>query len=136
MNTANILGRLTRDPEVRHSSGGMPIVNFSVAVNHGKEKVSFFDVKAFGERFEKLAPYLEKGKQVGISGDLEQERWETDGQKRSKVIIVMRNLTFVSEGQADGAERTQAPRDEDVPSDKFEPVQRQAPTAEDDDIPF
>lgn len=135
MNTANIMGRLTRDPEVRHSSGGMPIVSFSVAVNHGKEKVSYFDVKAFGERFEKLAPYLEKGKQVGVSGDLEQERWETEGQKRSKVVIVMRNLTFgAGDGSSDGSQRTQAPADADIPTEQFQPVG--AATADDDDIPF
>ena len=76
LNRVTLVGRLTRDPEVRHTSGGMPIVSLGLAVNgrqkdasgNWAEKPNFFDVKLFGERFERLAQHLEKGRRVGVDG--------------------------------------------------------------------
>src|SRR6476661_7629595 len=76
LNRVTLVGRLTRDPEVRHTSAGMPIVNLGLAVNGRQkdasgqwaEKPNFFDIKLFGERFERLAQHLEKGRRVGVEG--------------------------------------------------------------------
>ena len=82
------IGRLTRDSEIKYSSQGSAVLDFSIAVNHKKDdEVSFFNCKAFGKLAENLKPYLIKGKQIGITGYLKQDRWETDGQKREKVVI-------------------------------------------------
>lgn len=151
LNRVTLVGRLTRDPEVRYTSGGMPIVNLGLAVN-GKKKdpasgqwtevPNFFDIVMFGDRFEKLASHLEKGRRIGIDGSLRWSSWETDGQKRSKVEIVADEIQFLdSRGEGDGsgfgASRSFAASGGDVapPEPDFAPVGG-ASTADDDDIPF
>lgn len=158
LNRVTLVGRLTRDPEVRHTSAGMPIVSIGLAVNGRQkdasgqwvEKPNFFDVKFFGDRYERLAQHLEKGRRIGIDGRLEWSQWETDGQKRSKVEIVANDMQFL-DGKGDGegggfgngAARTQQPAfagGQSGPSD-IEPDTRDfapvgAATADDDDIPF
>jgi single-strand DNA-binding protein len=150
LNRVTLVGRLTRDPEVRYTSSGMPIVNLGLAVNGRQkdasgqwtEKPNFFDVKLFGERFERLAQHLEKGRRVGIDGRLEWSSWEVDGQKRSKVEIVANELQFLDargDGENGGARRpsfaSQGSELAPDPSD-FAPVTPGGGVADDDDIPF
>lgn len=154
LNRVTLVGRLTRDPEVRYTSGGMPIVSLGLAVNGRQkdaasgqwtEKPNFFDVKLFGERFERLAQHLEKGRRIGIDGRLEWSSWETDGQKRSKVEIVANELQFL-DGRGDGegngggfsggARKEFAAGGSDVAPDTSDFVPVGAATADDDDIPF
>jgi single-strand DNA-binding protein len=90
INNVVLVGRLTRDMELRQTSGGTSVGTASLAVNrwNGKEEeAGFFDVKLWGKQADSLARYMTKGAQVGIVGELVQERWEQDGQKRSKVLI-------------------------------------------------
>lgn len=152
LNRVTLVGRLTRDPEVRYTSSGMPIVNLGLAVNGRQkdqsgqwtEKPNFFDVKLFGDRFERLAQHLEKGRRIGIDGRLEWSSWEVDGQKRSKVEVVANELQFL-DGRGDGdggggARRAQfgAEGQSDIAPDTsdFVPVGAGAGAADDDDIPF
>jgi len=153
LNRVLLVGRLTRDPEVRYTSGGMPIVNVGLAVNGRKkdaatgqwtEVPNFFDVVLFGERFEKLATHMEKGTRIGVDGSLRWSSWETDGQKRSKVEIVGDNIQFLdgrrdeqSGGFSGGAQRQNfAGQGGDVTPDTSDFVPVGASTADDDDIPF
>lgn len=71
------------------------MVNFTLAYNHNKEVVSFLDATLWGEQATKLHPYLKKGKQVAIVGELKQRRWEKDGQKHSRVGISVRFLQLL-----------------------------------------
>ncbi|MBT3271531.1 MAG: single-stranded DNA-binding protein, partial [Spirochaetales bacterium] len=102
INKVVLIGRLTRDAELRYSSGGMAVCAFSIAVNYSKktgdtwgEEVNFFDIVLFGKRGEAINQYLVKGKQVGIEGELRQDRWEKDGQKRSRVQVVASELQLL-----------------------------------------
>lgn len=80
--------------------------NQSVKVNgEWKNEPSFFDVVMWGKLADNLKPYLTKGKGVGISGHLKQDRWEKDGQKKSKIYIVADNVKLLG-GKADGAVAT------------------------------
>lgn len=149
LNRVTLVGRLTRDPEVRHTSGGMPIVNLGLAVNGRQkdasgqwgEKPNFFDVKLFGDRFERLAQHLEKGRRVGIDGRLEWSSWESDGQKRSKVEVVGNELQFL-DGRGDGEQGGAPARRQSFASggetapDTSDFVPVGASAADDDDIPF
>lgn len=101
VNVVVIAGNLTKDPEVRRTQSGMPIVSFGVAVNDRRKNPqsgqyedvpNFFDVVAFGDRWEKLAQYMPKGCKVTIQGKLRWSQWERDGQKRSKVEIVAEDV--------------------------------------------
>lgn len=140
MNSVNIIGNLTRDPEVRYTSGGSPVVSFGLAWNGRKQQngewvddPNYFDVTGFGEKWEKLAQYIQKGSKVGISGRLDWSSWETEGVRRSKVQIIAFDLTFCNvKTDSDGGGHSR-PADESIPSSAFTPV---ASHADDDDIPF
>lgn len=102
VNHVLIIGRLTRDCELKYTSGGMAIANLSLAVNRRAKKgeqwteeVSFFESVLFGKTAEGLKPYLLKGKQIAVEGELKQERWEKDGQSRSKVVINASNVQLL-----------------------------------------
>ena len=97
VNSVVVAGNLTRDVEVRRTQSGMSIVSFGIAVNERRKNgqmgeyedyANYFDVTAFGERWEKLAQYMPKGTKVTVQGRLRQSRWQRDGQNRSKVEIV------------------------------------------------
>lgn len=104
LNVVALVGRLTRESELRYSSGGMAICRFSIAVNRRKrtadnrweDEANFFDCTLFGKSAESLNQYLEKGRQVSIIGELRQSRWEQDGQNRSKVEVVVNSLQLLS----------------------------------------
>jgi single-strand DNA-binding protein len=96
INQVFLIGRLTRDPETRYSSNNV-ICKFSIANNSGRDEkdVSFFDIVTFGKTAEMCQQYLNKGRQVAIIGRLSQNRWEKDGQTRSKVEIIGSNIQFI-----------------------------------------
>lgn len=95
-NTVTLCGRLTRDPEMREA-GDTPLATFSVAVNGFKKDEShFFDVKAWGKTAEFVEQHIGKGQRVIVTGELNQDRWESkEGEKRSKVVVNTRNLQVI-----------------------------------------
>ena len=102
INRVIIVGRLTRDAELKYTSGGSPVAKFGLAVNRRRkvgdqweEEANFFDVVVWGRTAEALNQYLVKGKQIGVEGELRQDRWEQDGQKRSRVEIVASNIMLL-----------------------------------------
>lgn len=102
VNYVIIIGRLTRDAELKYTNSGLAVSSFSLAVNRRKrsgdnweDEVSFFDLALFGKRAESLNQYLTKGQQVAVEGSLTQDRWEQDGQKRSKVKIIANNIQLL-----------------------------------------
>ncbi len=109
LNHVMLIGRLTRDAELKYTNGGMPITKLGLAVNRRKksgdnwtEEANFFDIVVFGRMGEALNPYLVKGKQIAVDGELRQNRWEQNGQKRSKVEITANNLQLLGGGGAPG----------------------------------
>lgn len=102
INQCVLLGRLTRDAEVQYTSTGTAIAKFGLAVNRNekvdgewKDTPSFFDCVMFGKRAEAVAQYMTKGKQIGVSGSLKQDRWEKDGQHRSKVVVIVDDVQLM-----------------------------------------
>jgi len=138
INRVILVGRLTRDAELRYTGGGMAVCKFSLAINRRKksgdrweDEAHFFDVVLFGKQGEAINQYLVKGKQVGIDGELRQNRWEQDGQPRSKVEIAAFNVQLLGGGRG-GPSR--ASGDDTYSSYESQP---QEPTSEfEDDIPF
>ncbi len=140
LNQVVLVGRLTRDAELKYTNSGYAILKFSLAVNRSvkrdeswQDEVSFFNAVIFGKRAEAIAQYMLKGKQIGIAGELKQDRWEQDGQSRSRVEIVVNNLQFL------GSKGSGAPQGSHTPTES--PAGNQvdaAPMADDfnDDIPF
>ena len=104
------IGRLTRDAELKYTAGGTAVSKLGIAVNkrvkkgdEWTEQASFFDVTLWGKMAEGLNQYLVKGKQIAIEGELEQERWEKDGQAHSKVTITASNVQLLGGGQGSGS---------------------------------
>lgn len=95
-NIVEVVGNATRDPELRFTSSGQAVASFGIAVNRKwqnkqtnewEEQVSFFDVTAWGTLGENIAESITKGTRVVVSGRLDQQSWEKEGQKHSKVVI-------------------------------------------------
>ena len=101
INRVIISGNLTRDPELRQTQSGMPVMSMGVAVNDRRKNPqtgewedypNFIDCTMFGQRAQSLANYLSKGTKVSIEGKLRWSQWERDGQKRSKIEVIVDEL--------------------------------------------
>lgn len=105
-NKVELMGNITRDPELRFTSGGVPVANFGLAVNRVRSKneaVDFFDVTAWREIGETITNYKGKGDPVFVEGRLEfQQYQDKDGNNRSKHIVVVENVQFLSSGNGSG----------------------------------
>lgn len=109
-NIVVLVGRLTRESELRFTSGGTAVSRFSIAVNRMKrsgdqreEEVSFFDITVWGKQAEVLNPYLAKGRQICVNGELRQSRWEQDGQSRSRIEVVANNIQLLGGSSGSGS---------------------------------
>ena len=109
INRVVISGNLTRDAELRQTSSGMPVLGLGVAVNDRRKNnqtgewedyPNYIDCTMFGSRAESLARYLVKGTKVTIEGKLRWSQWERDGQKRSKIEVIIDDLEFMSSRNA------------------------------------
>ncbi len=136
VNSCALVGRLTRDPELRHTSSGDPVASFTLAVDgagQGKDEdghylSGFFDVSVWGKQAEAVAQYLSKGREAAVSGRLRYRTWEAqDGTKRRGIDINADRVQFIGgRGDSDGDSGYQ------------DGGRQQAATAAttDDDIPF
>ena len=112
INHVVLIGRLTRDAEIKYTAGGQAVCKFSIAVNRRKkngdqweDEANFFDIVLWGKQGESLQSYLTKGKMVGVDGELRQDRWQQDGQNRSKVEIIANYLQLLGGGGQSSGER-------------------------------
>jgi single-strand DNA-binding protein len=109
INTVVLVGRLTRDAQLKYSNSGLAITELSIAVNSRTkqgdqwvDEANFFDVTVFGRQGEAIQRYLVKGKQVGVEGRLKQDRWQNqEGQNRSKVAIVANNVMLLGDSRGE-----------------------------------
>lgn len=108
INRVNISGNLTRDPELRATQSGMQVLGFGVAVNDRRKNPStgqwedypnFVDCTMFGNRAESMSRILRKGMKVAIEGKLRYSSWEKDGQRRSKIEVIVDEIELMSQNQ-------------------------------------
>ena len=113
INRVTISGNLTRDPELRATAGGTQVLSFGVAVNDRRRNPqngewedypNFVDCTMFGTRAEAVSRYLSKGSKVAIEGKLRYSSWERDGQRRSKLEVIVDKIEFLSRGQQGGGQ--------------------------------
>jgi single-strand DNA-binding protein len=109
LNHVSLIGRLTRDAEYKVLPSGQAVCNFSIAVNRRRkngdsweDEANYFDIVLWGKQADSLNRYLVKGKQIGIDGELRQDRWQQDGQNRSKVVISAANVQLLGGGPGQG----------------------------------
>lgn len=116
INSVTLVGRVTRDVDERGFSylpNGTAKLSVSLAVNRsvkkGEEWVdepSFFDVTFFGKGAEGIRPHVHKGSLVGVQGCLRQDRWEKDGQKMSRVVVVADNMRLLGGKSEQGGQQS------------------------------
>ncbi len=111
LNSVNIMGNLTRDPEMKYIPSGKAVCSLSLANNRVYTKngekvteVSYFDVEVWGVVAENCSKYLTKGQGIIVEGRLRQDRWEKDGKTQSRVRITANNIHFLPKKQNSGAE--------------------------------
>jgi len=152
LSIAVLVGRLTRDAELKYTNSGQPVCHFSVATGSRRKKgdqwveeSSFWDVDLWGKQAESLNQYLTKGKLVAVEGAMRQDRWEQDGQPRVKVIVNANTVQLLGSqggqgggqgyaGQPTAPARDNQGRDQSRPQG---PAPRQPESDEfSDEIPF
>lgn len=145
-NKVLLLGRLTRDPELRVTPNGINICKFAIALSRKfkatdgslKEETTFVDIDAFGKLAEVIAKCFSKGKPIFIEGRLKLDQWDSPtGEKRSKLAVVLENFQFIG-AKEDSSEFSDY--------ESVSPAVRSAPTTSrvssvsednfDDDVPF
>ena len=123
LNRSILIGRLTKDPELRFTQSGKGVCNFALAVDSGfgdNKKTDFIDIVAWGQMGENCANYLSKGKLVAVDGRLSTRTYETqDGQKRKVYEVVAENVRFLSARENKTAVNVEPP-----------------PVIDSDDLPF
>ena len=145
INRVNLSGNLTRDAELTATQGGTQVARFGLAVNERvknqrtgewESRPNFIDCVMFGLRAEKLAQYLCKGTKVAVEGRLRYSSWEKDGERRSKIEVIVDEVEFMSRSQqGEGGGYAPAPAPQQAPA----PMAAPAPPAVDvydEDIPF
>ena len=124
LNKVILIGRTTHEIDERsfgYTTGGTARLNISIAVNRREkrngewaDRVSYFDVTIWGKTAENIKAYLHKGKQIAVDGYLDQQRWEKDGVKYSKVVIIADNVQLLggNENGQQSAPQAQQPAGE------------------------
>lgn len=107
LNTCVLIGRLTRDPEMRYTNAGKAVATMRLAVDRGttnpqgEKETDFIDVVVWEKQAESVANHLAKGRMVAVQGRLQIRQYETDGgQKREKAEVVANTVRFLDRGDA------------------------------------
>jgi single-strand DNA-binding protein len=160
-NKVILMGNLTRDPELRVTSGGLSICKISVATTRTfkgqdgsqREETTFVDIDAFSRQAEVISKYFSKGKPILVEGRLKLDSWESStGEKRNKLKVILENFSFVgvrnesesrdseeeSTNQSNYEQNSPPPRQTPVSKPKTPPVSTETETLDEklEDIPF
>ena len=127
LNSVNLVGRLTKDPEMRSVGDNIAVCQFTLAVDkRGKDAgASFFDCVAWRGLADTISKYVKKGNLLGVSGSLDQQTWEKDDKKYSKIQVIVSDIQFLT------------PKSDKTPSEEvglFE--QKEQDELSPDEIPF
>ena len=166
LNQVFLMGRLTRDPELRYTPSGVAVADLGLAINRTyttkdgerREEVLFIDVTVWNRQAENCCQYLKKGRQVHVEGHLKMESWDdkTTGEKRTKIKVEADRVQFLASrrddaagGGGSGGDDLAPPRESrrpssngsarPAPTSQGAPPRRPVASAEpegDDDIPF
>lgn len=150
MNKVILMGRLTREPEVRYSNGAEPlaVARYTLAINrrmkkNGEQEADFIPCVAFGKSGEFAEKYFRKGQLVAVTGRLQVSSWDKDGERRWTTEVIIEEQYFAEsknsqpaaaeQGRKDTGEGKAAKENGQAPADGFYPIDE---SVEDDDLPF
>lgn len=154
LNKVQLIGNLTRDPEMKSLPSGIKVTSFSIATNRSwkdqsgakKEATEYHNIVAFGKPAELISQYMKKGGQLYVEGRLQTRSWDAqDGQKKYRTEIIVENFQFgsgprdSSGGPQTGVYRApakSAPKKEDDGDKGFDTIEYPADDNNLEDIPF
>ena len=149
INRVAISGNIGNDPDLRQTASGVQVLSFSVAVNdrvkgedgQWTDRPNWIDCTMFGARAQSVSRFLSKGSKVAIEGKLRWSQWERDGQKRSKIEVVVDEIEFMTSRSDAPSQATAQPVRQQAPYQQQMGGMPQAVgpvtgTIYDDDIPF
>lgn len=126
MNNVILIGRLTKDPEIRYTNDNMAIGTFTLAIDRGKDKgADFPKITVFGNQAENCNKYLSKGRLVAIAGRIRTGSYEKDGRKVFTTDVIADRVQFLEWGE----KKEEPAKEEQFTVGGFEPIK-------DEDIPF
>lgn len=135
INSCVFVGNLVRDAELSYTNSGFAISKLSIAINRSVKKgdnyedeVSFLDLIGLGRRLESLNQYLTRGQCIGVSSTVKQERWENDGQKRSKIVFIINEIQLLG-GKSDSNQPQQGQPQQGQPQQGQSPQGQPSPIA-------
>ena len=106
-----LIANLTKDPELRYTPQGTPVASFRIAANTRykqdgeiKQEELFIDTVVFGKQAEACSKFLSKGSPVLVDGRLKEEKWESDGQQKSKFKIIANDVRFLPSNKKGGGQ--------------------------------
>lgn len=137
MNTVQLLGRLTRDPEMKETASGVAVAKFSIAVNRrfknadGEYETDFISCTAWRNTAEFLCKYFQKGSQIAVVGSIQTQKYtDEDGNKKTSTGVVVDEVYFAgAKGNSDNTTSDEAPPE-------FSTEFADVPPDDDDDLPF
>lgn len=136
MNSVQLLGRLTKDPELKYGSSGTAYCKFTLAVNRAfkKDETDFISCTAFGKVAETIAEYVRKGDQFAVTGRIQVDVYEKDGEKRYSTGVMVDGFTFISKTKGEGNSNAGSSK----PKNEAKPAGEKAPEVdfEDEEFPF
>ena len=145
-NKVILMGNVVRDPELRYTPSGTAVTDVTLAVNRSfgsgedrKKETLFIDVVAWSRSAETICRYVKRGDPLHVEGRLKLDQWESNGEKRSKIRVVLENFQFLtkaeSSGYGDSAGRSYDSR---PPQQSEEPRQerRDNNSVNEDEVPF
>lgn len=109
MNNVNLIGNITKEPELRRTSDNKPVCGICVAVAAGKDKTDFIDCVAWGDKAENIVKYFHKGDKIGISGQIKTRMYEHEGQNRKATEVFISSFDFCNGRREETQERQPAP---------------------------
>lgn len=142
INQVVLVGRLTKDPELRYSQNGVAMVNYTIAVNRqfktdGQPDVDFINCKAFKKQAENLANFQKKGNLIGLEGRIQTGSYEKDGQRVFTTDVIADSIQFLERKESG---QQQAPQQQSIPAYNQESNSFSQPSSgmvvDDDDLPF
>jgi single-strand DNA-binding protein len=146
INKVILIGRLTKDPDLRHTPNGTSVASFSIANNRTyvtggekKELVSYFNCVAWTKLADLVAQYCKKGNRVAVEGRLQQRSWDDqEGKKHTAVEVVVDNVQFLTPRDSQYESHSEPAQSQDSYSPPaYNPPADSGPNAlSDDDIPF
>lgn len=106
LNSVNLCGRLVKDPELSNVKGDLKVCRFTLAVDKKKKDAgaNFIDCVAWNKSGETIAQYAKKGNKFAVSGFLDQQSWEKDGQKQTKISVVVTDFMFLESKSQDSSQ--------------------------------